>query len=373
MASNVTWPSVQTASTAPGLPSADWPAPTAAASHASWPSGHQPQRLEGWTKNSNGVPAPCWKVTVLHDSKQGWPGRCLNLFQIDTVTSESKCNTVCWGDARCSVWQFMNQTSPGQCWIGYGTDCDMRNFASSSASVVAAQRLQHGSVRVLKQILGTKVNNLFQIGFFKEGSQALSITRCRDWCYSNIACEYWQYSTTGGCFVDAPMLGRKGDKTVQYPLTTNGGVSANAQDMIAGEYLQHYCPPVEGDQPVMRMRSVAEEPQTGPSIWLWLLGIAVVLALLAGAAFAYYKFVYQKRRTARSTVSRSLEDGQAQNLKLVTSEQDAKVAAQSMQPMPTGYAQGHWGGSSGFQHKYSQLSTGHAMHGGGAFQWPVQG
>jgi len=52
------------------------------------------------------------------------------------------------------------------------------------------------------------------------------------WCYSNIACQYWQFSQTEGCLVDAPMLSKT---LVPYPLTTSALSSgADAHNIIAG-------------------------------------------------------------------------------------------------------------------------------------------
>lgn len=60
---------------------------------------------------------------------------------------------------------------------------------------------------------------------------ALVVERCKAWCYSNIACQYWQFSQTEGCLVDAPMLGSR----VPYPLTTEA--LERASEVVAGEHL----------------------------------------------------------------------------------------------------------------------------------------
>ena len=58
------------------------------------------------------------------------------------------------------------------------------------------------------------------------------LSPCQAWCYSNIACQYWQFSQTEGCFVDAPMLSKT---LVPYPLTTSALSSgADAHNIIAG-------------------------------------------------------------------------------------------------------------------------------------------
>ena len=52
----------------PKRPSGPWPLETEAASNASWALGHQPGRLETWG-HQGANPMPCWKTTVLHDSR----------------------------------------------------------------------------------------------------------------------------------------------------------------------------------------------------------------------------------------------------------------------------------------------------------------
>ena len=52
----------------PKRPSGPWPLETEAASNSSWALGHQPGRLETWG-HQGANPMPCWKTTVLHDSR----------------------------------------------------------------------------------------------------------------------------------------------------------------------------------------------------------------------------------------------------------------------------------------------------------------
>ena len=95
------------------------------------------------------------------------------------------------------------------------------------------------------------------------------------WCYSNIACQYWQFSQTGGCFVDAPMLSKT--HVVQYPLTT-AALTTDATDIIAGEYIHHYCPNQTmadvDDGAASRVPANMVVPHLdaeGPRIWPWVL------------------------------------------------------------------------------------------------------
>lgn len=62
-------------------------------------------------------------------------------------------------------------------------------------------------------------------------------TFCRNWCYSNIDCQYWQYSKEG-CFVEDNLF------RAEYPLTVPSGATyVTNNEFQLGEYIQHYCPP----------------------------------------------------------------------------------------------------------------------------------
>jgi hypothetical protein len=289
------------------LPGPGWPGVTAAASNASWPSGHQPARLEAWPKTTEGLPAPCWKTTVVFDKANGWPGKCLNLFRVPEVGLAENCRMACWGDPRCAVWQFVNQTIPGQCWIGAGIQCDNRGNFVSSINVQGAQRLMHGEVRVLKSMVGVKVKNLFELGEYREGTQDLSIMRCKAWCYSIISCDFWQFSASKGCFIDAPMLStQKGafpQNVVSYPLTA-ADVTQDP-DIIAGEYVQHYCPSqFEAPTGKISTRDIFYKPlstdsESGVNWAAWIFGTLIVLLAIGAAAYYFLILRGSKRSVTR--------------------------------------------------------------------------
>eukprot|EP00933_Yihiella_yeosuensis_P040625 TRINITY_DN3495_c0_g1_i1.p1 TRINITY_DN3495_c0_g1~~TRINITY_DN3495_c0_g1_i1.p1 ORF type:complete len:538 (-),score=107.37 TRINITY_DN3495_c0_g1_i1:266-1879(-) len=247
-----------------------WPGANASASNAAWPvPGHEPTRLEAWPKNPDGSAGKCWQTSVLFDTKTGWPGLCSNLFKVDAITNQESCRATCASDPRCPVWQF---DGGGHCKMGFGIHC-----APKSKAVGASQRLMHGSIRVLKAMIGIRVRNLYKIGIEPGGVDvAANVQRCKGWCYSVISCNYWQYSNKDGCFVDAPMLSTKGGKNlanqVPYPLTTAD--TATAADMIAGEYIQHYCPPAVAPP-------TAKKKPAGLPIWAWIAGGVVLVVVLA--------------------------------------------------------------------------------------------
>eukprot|EP00442_Polarella_glacialis_P009833 CAMPEP_0115080148 /NCGR_PEP_ID=MMETSP0227-20121206/18516_1 /TAXON_ID=89957 /ORGANISM="Polarella glacialis, Strain CCMP 1383" /LENGTH=478 /DNA_ID=CAMNT_0002467757 /DNA_START=64 /DNA_END=1500 /DNA_ORIENTATION=+ len=293
-----------------------WPlVVTALESNASWTQGHQPFRQEVWRKDAEGKPASCQKVTVLHDHALGWPGNCINLFQVKATSAASAeylCKKECEDDSRCAVWQWTTQLTPAQCWIGFGTDCDKRQGQADSVTVAAAQRLQHGDVHVLKTITGVLINNLYNMGKYQEGTQELSIERCRDWCYSDIGCAYWQYSTTNGCYVDAPMW-TKEKVTPQYPMTSSGLTvgTPEAESIIAGQFIQHECP--RSLAPAPQVSNIFYDPQTSldgqkstDSHWyVWTMLAVVLLGAVVGGL--YYRFGLPRQSTKRgdSMVARS--------------------------------------------------------------------
>ena len=131
-----------------------------------------------------------------------------------------------------------------------------------------------------------KVKNLFHLGGIEEtASDALSIEQCKAWCYSNIVCQYWQFSQVEGCFVDAPMLSKR---TVPYPLTTASLLeNGDSSNIIAGEYIHHYCPNrtmADVDDGYYQSRSrvpanmaMSSANMDGPRVWPWVLVQRVLL------------------------------------------------------------------------------------------------
>lgn len=224
---------------AANVPGPGWPAATAEESNAAWPAGQQPSSLVAWPQTVDDRPAACWNTTVLEDTHNGWPGQCVGLSRVDWADNVTKCEQACQDEPLCSVWQFNNRT---RCWTGRGRECDFRD-ANDDVVVERAQRLQHGVVRVLKNMQGWHVDVLRPLGFWHTGGVDEGVTHCRNWCYSDIRCQYWQYGSDG-CWVEDPnyYLWRN----VRYPLTTERGGATSQSDwaktMVAGEYIQHICP-----------------------------------------------------------------------------------------------------------------------------------
>jgi len=221
-----------------GLPGFGFPGVTAEESNKAWPSGKQPVKLENWPKLLDGKLQQCWKTSPLEDHGTGWPGKCTGLEQKSQVYAPDmiSCMATCQKDAFCSNWQFIAETGCKQgrsdslsCW---NADYDLGYELSG------AQRVLHGAVRVLKDISCLKVKNLLNVGVWPGTDQATGIVRCRERCYADVRCQYWQYGSLG-CSVESPP-----DYVVEFPLTLTGATpyGDEALTMIKGEYIQHHCP-----------------------------------------------------------------------------------------------------------------------------------
>ncbi|CAK0875844.1 unnamed protein product [Prorocentrum cordatum] len=219
--------------------SGDFPGSSAEESNAAWPGGWQPQTLAEWPKDDYGAPEPCWKITVLRDVAGGWPGRCADLEPVgDGGAGPEACARLCRQSARCSAWRF----GPGGCRHGQGVACDAAGDWERGA---ASQRLQRGEVRVLKKLERLEVVGLLRLSFESgaRGSHSGALSHCREWCYSSIYCQYWQFSSRGECFVEAPSIN---ESAAHYPLIVGLGArieGSAAESMVEGEYIQHFCPP----------------------------------------------------------------------------------------------------------------------------------
>jgi len=246
----------------------------------------QPIGLVAWPQH-DGVPLPCWKVTAIHDSDLGWPGQCDGLEKKVEVDAQS-CGESCANDPMCQVWEF---TAQSECYQGEGLHC--QTSTGQLASVIRrAQRLQHGAVRVLKDMKGWEVFNLRSLGSWNTGNESDGIEHCRAFCYSDISCQYWQYGE-GGCFVEDPrdeMMGLFRSYVAQYPLTTDGGATRDspfAQSALAGEYIQHICPAHER---AAANSGAGASSSNFVSLWLpWCLVAVVLLISVAVMALLCYR------------------------------------------------------------------------------------
>jgi len=226
------------------IPGPDYPAATIQQTRAAWPDGEQPTNLQCWPRYTNGFPAKCQyrMATVLEDTAAGWPGLCDGLRKITDLMQGETCQLRCFQSALCGVWSVENSSNPGvpTCWQGMlGTNC----YSGSGITPMRAQRVMHGSFRILMNTMGMQIMNLSRafeataVPSVREGAK-----RCRKTCLSYLFCQYWQYSKVWGCWIEDPA-----SKQVAYPLVNNGidmTTEVYSSDTVkAGEYLQHTCEP----------------------------------------------------------------------------------------------------------------------------------
>merc|ERR1719240_689147 len=138
---------------------------------------------------TEGCPQQC---LVLEDLSTGWEGGCYGLEQYPSETQE-ECRANCCADAACEVWQF----SYTGCWRGKGHYC--RNgqgfkHRPENLRLVAAQRITHGTVKVLDSLVGKRCLGLKEEKYYSTMFEKDLINRCRMKCYSDTSCSVWQVS-----------------------------------------------------------------------------------------------------------------------------------------------------------------------------------
>jgi len=215
-------------------------------------------------------PADCPNVTVLHMVTRGngsWYDGCLGLIYQEGAATEAACRDQCYKDMNCSTWQFIKHAEGVlKCWSGsvmHG--CESRGSAAALNSfeddLIAGERIQHGYIKLVST--NSKLETL-GLHHFPEttGDKASQIARCREFCETDATCTVWQYGSNG-CWVEhAPFYLATGS-------TTN---STWAENMVAGETLEHTCPPYV--------------PEEGLP-WPWIIA-GIVLGLLALGALVYF-------------------------------------------------------------------------------------
>jgi len=293
--------------------------------------------LAGWPM-VNGAPGACQTVpvSVIKDVQgaEKWPGACLDLKQItdaatSTYTPES-CKAACLADPTCHVWQL---TDADKCWLGvpgnYAVSCETRDGENGEPGTVlpggtqpgshlikAGQRLQHGSVKVVRSLSAEWVE-----GLYVEGLQATNATRnaqrCKEQCYSDIYCRFWQYGADG-CERE-----RKGTGVPDSPVISNTSTAARTQ--IAGEIIEHSCPPPKTTPP---------PSHTLRNVLIALASLLLLLLLLLCIYFAFCKKESKPKKTR--AVKKAVPKEPAQPLVPVQTVQYVSVPQYSVvqQPAP---------------------------------------
>lgn len=278
-----------------------FPAHTQQGTAQAFASQRQPLGLECWPKDAHFNLWPC-ETTVLQDTEAGWPGVCLHLTHMSEI-NESDCEESCVSNPFCASWQGAPETQ-GQragCWQGVGDHCNNRD-GDRDYVPIRAQRLQHGSVKVLANATSYQVLNLklaFENGYF-DGDMALATEVCKMQCYSSIHCQFWQYIEHSGCWIEDPMAAF----TAGYPLVMGDGADEISTPILAGEYIQHYCdvyrPTPAPESSFLPQVEPAPAPETPSNInfMLTMLAVLMVFIFLACVSYAATKFVqsFQQRR-----------------------------------------------------------------------------
>jgi len=269
------------------VPTQAFPGHTAEDTNAAWSEGRQPASLDAWPADPSGAPVPCYDTVPLEDTADGWPGVCENLDYHSEIADVAGCRETCFHTPSCAVWQWRNGSGVigsmlSGCSMGTGTRC-WGHSNVDPADVFAAQRLRHGSVRVLKDMTAWWVNGLRPMGLNAAVDHAERIRRCRNWCYSNVFCQYWQYTNDHGCWVEDPEENFEAQyplliaNTYQSPGAVSGTILANLDPprmVAAGEYIQHYC---AAESPSV-VAQLSNDLRALP-LWASLLGGALLLAV----------------------------------------------------------------------------------------------
>lgn len=202
-----------------------------------------------WPKGGDGKPLPCTYHTVLEDSAAGWPGQCLGLAK-DTSKATftvQECQALCYNNPLCSVYQVTNGDKPDECYIGgdgaFAYNC-YDGDASRPWTPKGAQRVQHGDVKVIKDLNSEWVTDADGTTLYNAGLESsngtMDTARCKEKCYSDIACRYWQYGTDG-CWVES-----KGYE-IDSPVLSN--TTTMARTMKQGQIIEHVCIPPTKPKP----------------------------------------------------------------------------------------------------------------------------
>jgi len=270
--------------------------------------------LQAWPKQpigsaEPGRPLTCWKrveldmngeelgkaTSFVHTEVE----QCMGLTDATSytgITTAEECQQECGSESLCADWQFNPKTL---CWMGNGYDC---NAERSELEDESSGRWMHGDVTVLGSLTEKKID---MSGLLKSKGKptdakgdllenVVGADICKKMCYSMIMCQYWQFNEDGECFVDNGM-NRALDDGLQPEEYT-----IDSDDVFAGEYIEHYCPPppVPPTPPAPRLR--AAEPEKTDLTWLWiLLGILAALIL---AAIAYYCLKPKPKKPTRKPV-----------------------------------------------------------------------
>jgi len=132
---------------------------------------------------------------------------------------------------------------------------------------VGAERIQHGDVQVVRQLIGIQNLRLRSLGVWQGGSEEVGVQACRHVCYSDPVCRYWTYSATG-CSVEDP--GHQSARASKHWHHSSSS-RESASSVSYGEQIEHKCqqPPVLlGSQPLPDMQQMQPQQPQQPTVML---------------------------------------------------------------------------------------------------------
>jgi len=342
-----------------------FPAPTAMLSRRAWSGEQQPTNLQCWPRRPDGFPEPCpyQQVTVLEDTIDKWPGRCENMKKVTDLGPQETCQMRCYNSALCGVWKVENITyGVPTCWQAlYGTNC----YKGNVPPPMQAQRIMHGNVRLLLDTKGKWIKNLTKAFDATDvgNNTELGAEKCRLVCSSYLFCQYWQYSTKRGCWVEDPAA-----KEVAYPMVTDSSsmevATADAISVIAGQYVQHACnvgphiPPPTGEpgtkspgasgSHIRNSAEIDKGPQTpsqpgvsgDPPFWLKVLIIFGLLLCCAGVAGGAYIAIMGRKKKAKGPAGGSKKGGSSRQMKQNASSESQSAGKVNGYSEPVAWQQG---------------------------------
>lgn len=206
-------------------PKDSFPASSVAESPNAWSSGYQPTNLQCWGRTDSGDYTKCSRITEL-ESKEGVL-KCDGMVETD-LTGQT-CEEHCKSDVSCAAWKL----TAGKCFTGVGKNC----FSGTGYTVEDGGRFQHGDVEVLMDLTGKKVSSLVLV-FGVDSLDTLQTQEraeeaCKNMCYSDFKCQYWNYVKDSGCFTE------DSNHPVPYPLLAAELVSDSK--VSAGQYVRRSC------------------------------------------------------------------------------------------------------------------------------------
>lgn len=233
-----------------------------------------------WPVDKAGAPMDCDLISILEDHADPvdpWKASCLGLAQVTQkgTYTNTECEEVCKNNVECQAWQL---TPDDQCYVSIpgfkGYSCHGRD-GDADFQAKGGQRMQHGKVAVITTLSAVWVDGLYNVGMFHAGDAITDHKRCKNECYSDVNCRFWQYGQ-GGCWVE-----RKAHKVTLDTLLSNSTNEAKTQ--VAGEVVQHYC---RGAKP-MSFRNLA------------MAVVGIIMVVIGSLMFLY--FLYQIYRHCTKT------------------------------------------------------------------------